>query len=258
MNRVGERARAKASGWAGSCMRRWRVSSAMRSGATTRAGGALAVDMMRCAKRWKNGLGRRLVSPGLFRRRLRPGFGLQPRVPDRSHRPVLGGDFRRRVAGAGRARHGGGGQISGAAGGRADDCCSPRLSSAAARSRLHQGLSRRHPREWRPIYPWRHVGGHRLRPAGRWRPAGELFAMLNPVNHVAIGPSRSATGWSPMSPAPMSIRCRRMSGAVAGPGTPAPPPGCIAWRWNTYSVCALSAAGFSSSRSFPRTGPASK
>ena len=59
--------------------------------------------------------------------------------------------------------------------------------------------------------------------------AGELFSMLNPINHARTRDATfTATRSSPMSSAPMSIPRRRMSGAADGPGTPARPAGCTA------------------------------
>ena len=48
----------------------------------------------------------------------------------------------------------------------------PPFEQSGARSRLHQGLSAGHPREWRAIYAWRDVGGAGFRDAGRRRQGG--------------------------------------------------------------------------------------
>ncbi len=48
-------------------------------------------------------------------------------------------------------------------------------------------------------------------------------------------PTVSATASSPTPSRPMSIRCRRMSGAAGGPGTRARPDGCIARGWSRSS-----------------------
>ena len=54
-----------------------------------------------------------------------------------------------------------------------------------ARSRLHQGLSARHPRERRPVHPCRALVGDGLRAARRGRQGGRACSrMLNPINHA--------------------------------------------------------------------------
>ena len=59
-------------------------------------------------------LGRRLVPPGLLRRRHAPGIGPERRVPDRRDPPGLGGDLRRRGPGASGSGHGRGRRATGA------------------------------------------------------------------------------------------------------------------------------------------------
>ena len=59
----------------------------------------------------------------------------------------------------------------------------PALRPDAARPGLHQGLSAGHPREWRAIYPCRRLVGDRTCDAWRRRQGGELFSLLNPINH---------------------------------------------------------------------------
>ena len=48
----------------------------------------------------------------------------------------------------------------------------PAVRPCQRRPRLHQGLPARHPRERRPVHPRGHLGGARLRGAGRWRQGG--------------------------------------------------------------------------------------
>ena len=111
----------------------------------------------------------------------------------------------------------------------------PPFVDSAARSGLHQGLSRRHPRKWRPIYPWRAVEHRGLRHDGRWRPRRRAVRdAQSDQSRRDRGRRLSAIVSSLMSPAAMSIRCRRMSDAAAGPGIPARRPGCIASRWNIF------------------------
>ena len=55
----------------------------------------------------------------------------------------------------------------------------------AARSRLHQGLSARHPRERRPVHPCRAVVGDGIRGARRGRQGGRaVLACSIPINHA--------------------------------------------------------------------------
>ena len=89
------------------------------------------------------GLGRRLVSARLVRRRRAAGLGRQRRVPDRLDRPVLGGALRRRRPRARGARDGGGGPRADPAAGWPGAAVHPAVRPRAARSRLHQGLSAR-------------------------------------------------------------------------------------------------------------------
>ena len=62
-------------------------------------GGGLAQARLRPATGHRaRSVGRRMVSARLLRRRHPVGIGLERRMPHRFHRPVLGGDFRRRLS----------------------------------------------------------------------------------------------------------------------------------------------------------------
>ena len=117
-------------------------------------------------------LGRRLVSPRLLRRRHAARLGEQRGMPHRFHRPVLGGDFRRRRPGARGPGDGGARPPPGASRRPAGAAVHAAVRQDRARSRLHQGLSARHPREWRPVHPCRRLVDHGLRRARPGRQGG--------------------------------------------------------------------------------------
>ena len=68
----------------------------------------------------------------------------------------------------------------------------PPFDQHAARSRLHQGLSAGHSREWRPVHPRRHMVGHCLRPSRRRRQGGRpvLAAQPDQPRPHPVGPRR--------------------------------------------------------------------
>ena len=103
-----------------------------------------------------------MVSPRLLRRRHAARLGVERGMPDRFHRPILGG-----IVGRGRSGAGGPGDGRTRPPARASRRpCRAAVHAAVrqdtARSRLHQGLSARHSREWRPVHPWRRLVGHGL------------------------------------------------------------------------------------------------
>ena len=70
------------------------------------------------------------------------------------------------------------------------------------------------------------------------RHAMQIFDLLNPIHHARSGvPVPHTTASSPMSSPPMSIACRPIPAGEVGAGTPAPRPGCIAWR---SKICSAS------------------
>ena len=116
----------------------------------------------------------------------------------------------------------------------------PPFDKTRARSRLHQGLPARHPRERRPVHPRRRLVGHRASPrsatATRRR---ELFSLLNPINHARDARRRAALqGRALRRRGRRLFGARRMSDAAAGPGTPARPAGCTAPASRRSSVFA--------------------
>ena len=111
----------------------------------------------------------------------------------------------------------------------------------SARPWIHQGLSAGHPRERRPIHTWRDLVGDRVCDARRRRQGRRTVLDPEPDQSREHARRRCiATRSSPTSSAPTSTRCRRTSGAAAGPGTPARPAGCIGPASNGYwdFVCA--------------------
>ena len=130
------------------------------------------------------------------------------------------------------------------------------LRQSGARSRLYQGLSARHSREWRAIYPCARSGR-------RWRSRCRAMATRRTSccrcsiqsTTPTAAPEFIATRSSPMWSAPTSIRCRRMSGAADGLGTPARPDGCIAWRSNGFLDFACKATHLVLDPCIPRDWP---
>jgi cyclic beta-1,2-glucan synthetase len=64
--------------------------------------------------------------------------------------------------------------------------------------------------------------------AGRGRQGGELFSLLNPINHASTRADVQRYKVEPYAVAADVYSVRRTSGAAAGPGTPARRAGCIA------------------------------
>ena len=186
------------------------------------------------------GLGRRLVPARLFRRRHAARLGARATnagsTPSRNPGPCS--PARRRPERAARAMAAVERELIRPRR-RAGAAVHAAVRPDAARSRLHQGLSAGHPRERRPIHPCRALVGDGLRQARRGRQGGEpvLDAQSDqPRPHARR--TCIATRSSPMSSPPTSMPCRRMSGAAAGPGTPARPAGCSAPAWKASSDCA--------------------
>ena len=103
----------------------------------------------------------------------------------------------------------------------------PPFDHGDVRSGLHQGLRPGHPRERRPVHPRRRSG--RCSPTPRSATAtrrGELFSILNPINHASTRAGVHRYKVEPYVMAADVYRSRRMSAAAAGPGTRARPAGC--------------------------------
>ena len=170
MNRVGhERPRRKrvarlvprhacSNDFAPLCERRGRA----RPGAALSQRGALA-DRHAGAR-----VGRRLVSPRLLRRRHAAGVGAERGVPDRFADAVVGGAVASGTAAARRAGDGRRARASRAPRRAARAAADAAVRSHAARSRLHQRVSARHPRERRPVHARRALGGDRAGAARAW------------------------------------------------------------------------------------------
>ena len=131
-------------------------------------------------------LGRRLVPARLLRRRHAARLRGQRRVPDRLDRPVLGGHLGRRGSRAGRARDGGGGRASRSAGATGSSCSSRRRStgrrSIPATSRATCPGVRENGGQYTHAAIWAVIAFAAL---GDGDKAGELFAILNPINHAS-------------------------------------------------------------------------
>ena len=112
-------------------------------------------------------LGRRLVPPGVLRRRHAPGFVDQRRMPDRLDQPELGGDIGGRGPAARRPGHGGGRRAPGRPRRRAHQAARPALRHVGPGARLHQGLRARRPRERGAVHARRDLGGDGVRHDGR-------------------------------------------------------------------------------------------
>jgi cyclic beta-1,2-glucan synthetase len=111
----------------------------------------------------------------------------------------------------------------------------------AARSRLHQGLPARHPRERRQYTHaavWSVVAFAMLGDGDR---AFALWSMLNPATHASSDAEARATAASPTSSPPTSTPSRRTRGGRAGRGTRARRAGCTA-RWSSGSSASASRA----------------
>ena len=155
-------------------------------------------------------LGRRLVPARLLRRRHAARLGPERRVPHRLDRPVVGRDLGRGHAGARRAGDGRGRGVPGAPRRRPRPAVHAAVRPDAARSRLHQGLPARRPRERRPVHARRHLGGARLRGARRRRQGGRAVRHPEPDQ-----PHQHARRRPPLQGRAVRRRRRRLRGAAA-------------------------------------------
>ncbi len=103
------------------------------------------------------------------------GSRIVRRVPDRLHRPVLERAVRPRRPGALRHRHERRRGAPGRPGAEDRQALHPALLEDGEGARLHQELSARRPREWRPVHPCGHLVRHR---AGRDGPRRGSLALL--------------------------------------------------------------------------------
>ena len=131
-------------------------------------------------------LGRRLVPARLLRRRNAARFRLEQRMPHRFDRAVVGSDLRRRGSGARGARHGGGGRTPRAP---RDDGLVLLFTPPFDQTPLDPGYIKGYP-------PGIRENGGQYTHAAIWSviafamlgdgdKAGELFSMLNPINHAS-------------------------------------------------------------------------
>jgi hypothetical protein len=147
-------------------------------------------------------------------------------MPHRFHRAVLGGDLRR---GASRAR-GSGPWRPWSASCLPQDGLALLFTPPFDRTPLDPGYIKGYP-------PGIRENGGQYTHAALWSvmafamlgegdKAAALFSMLNPINHARTRADMHRYKVEPYVVAPMSMPLRRMSGAAAGPGTPARPDGC--------------------------------
>ena len=167
------RARAKASGWASSSTTCWAIrrarAPARRSTIRRTLPGRGRARAPEHRAAW---LGRRLVSPRLFRRRHAARIGEQHRMPDRFDRAKLVGSVRRRRCRTRAPGHAGRGSAAGAPRPGADPAARSALRQVGPGPRLHQGLRAGRAGKWRAIHPCRDLGGDGVR--GPWATAARL------------------------------------------------------------------------------------
>ena len=148
-------------------------------------------------------------------------------MPHRFDRAVLERDLAGRRSGPRRARHGGGRQISRPPRRRPGAAVHAALRSDAARSGYIKGYPpgiRENGGQYTHGAVWSVIAFAML---GDGDKAGELFSMLNPINHARTPDAVHRYKVEPYVVCGRCLfRCRRMSGAAAGPGTPARPDGC--------------------------------
>ena len=175
-------------------------------------------------------LGRRLVSPGLLRRRHAAGLGRERRVPDRLDRPVLGRDLRRRPTPTGPDRRWTRSTRSSSA--RDDGLIllfTPPFDTGTLQPGYIKGYVpgiRENGGQYTHAATWVvQAAAH----AGPGRPRRRAVRPAQPDPPRRPTPRRSrATRSSPTSWPPTSTAGRRTPAGAAGPGTPARPPGSTA------------------------------
>ena len=224
--------------WRCRASRRWPRRAA--SGARRDAGARTPAALRACGRAdgWDGDWYRR----ALFRRRHAARSAASERMPHRLHRAVVERDLRRRgAARAGRAMASLDRHLV-----RREDglvlLFTPPFDRLRARSRLHPGLSARDPRERRAVHPRRRLGGDRLR-AARRRRQGRRAVRACSIRSTTRRTRDAAMRYKvePYVVAADVYRRRRTSGAAAGPGTPARPPGCIARASSGFSAAACMA-----------------
>ena len=235
MNRVGTRARARASGWAGSCTRTcWEFAPI----AEARGDDERAARWRAHARRLEDGargarLGRRLVPARLLRRRHAARLGRERRVPDRLDRPVLGGDLRRRRPGPRAARAMAAVEEYLV---RRGDGLVLLFTPPFDRRRVDPGYIKGYlpgrPRERRPVHPRRDLDGHRLRRARRRRQGRRAVRACS---------TRSTTRSTRAGRRPLQGRAVRRRRPTSTPSRPHVGRG--GWTWYTGSAGWMYRAG---------------
>ena len=185
------------------------------------------------------GLGRRLVSARLVRRRHAARLGDKRRVPDRFHRAVLGGDLGRRAIPSARARAMAAVERELI---RAEDGLALLFTPPFDKTPLDPGYIKGYP-------PGIRENGGQYTHAAVWSvmafaalgegdKAAQLFSLLNPINHARSRADVQRYKVEPYVVAADIYAIRAMSGAAAGPGTRARPAGCSAPASKASSDCA--------------------
>ena len=165
-------------------------------------------------------MGRRLVSPRIFRRRHAAGFGAERRVPDRLAHAVVGRAVAAGRPAAGRARDGSRARPPGAprrAGRAAADAAFDRMAHDPGYIKGYLPGVRENGGQYTHAALWTVIA---LAQLGLGDEAMELFHMINPINHMRTPADSSSTARSRTSSPPTSMRTRCTSAAAAGRGTP--------------------------------------
>ena len=162
-------------------------------------------------ERARAGLGWRMVSPRLLRRRHAARIAGERRVPHRRDRAVVGGDRRRRRSGASAPGDGVGRRSISCGATTASCCCSRRPSTRMTPSPGYiQGYVpgvRENGGQYTHAALWTVLAFAQLGDGDR---AAELFAMLNPINHTRDAGRRPA-----LSRRALRRRGRRLLAAAA-------------------------------------------
>ena len=185
--------------------------------------------------RW---LGRRLVPPGVLRRRHAARLRPERRMPDRLHRPVVGV-----LSGAAdrsaHARAMAASRNPGPARGRAGPALHAAVRQAPAYPGYIKGYLPGHPRERRPVHPRAPLDVLAFAALGDGDGRGALLAAQphQPRRHAG---GRASYKVEPYVVAADVYGCRRTSGGAAGPGTPGRRAGCTgpASSRSSGSACA--------------------
>ena len=235
MNRVGQAGRGEST-WLGFFLHAVldRLRGAVRSARRTARGRHAAWRRRAASRRARAGLGRRMVSARVLRRRHAARIGAERRVPDRLDRAVVGGAVGRRAATLRRTRDGRRAHRARSRANRSCSSCSIRRSTGRRRTRVHQGLPAGRPRERRAIHARRGLGRHGAGATGqRRRSRRDVPHAESDQPHATPRRTSSATKAEPYV----------MAGDVYGRP---PHAGRGGWSWYTGSAAWMYRAGIES------------